>query len=272
MLRVLERGRNGRSSSSRRRRFRVVIATVFVLVAATGCDLKSVPEAGFPDPITVQGRRVMDLWKGAWVAAAVIGFLVWGLIIWSVFRYRKRGDRLPPQVRYNLPIEVLYTVLPAILVGTLFYFTAVDEAYEDKLPKPDLVVGVVGFQWNWQFNYYNENVQVTGQPGAPAVLVLPTHETIRFIESSPDVIHAFWVPEFLFKRDVIPGRYNQFSLEITKEGTYTGHCAEFCGVDHDRMDFILKAVSPAEFNAFVASSVHTPVPPNRVTGIPGGTS
>jgi cytochrome c oxidase subunit 2 len=226
-----------------------------LLVGATGCSADWIPNFGFPDPITDQGEWVLTIWKGSTLAALAIGVVVWGLILISVVAFRKRSEGLPRQVRYNLPIEILYTVLPIIVIAVLFYYTAIVEYREDKLSaNPDLTVGVVGFQWNWQFNYVGKGVQVTGRPGEPAKLVLPVGEKIRFVETSPDVIHAFWVPSFLFKRDVIPGRDNQFELTIRRPGTYIGRCSEFCGVDHDRMDFFLQVLDRQQFDAWLAKA------------------
>ena len=151
--------------------------------------------------------------------------MVWGGILWAVIFHRKRGDQLPQQVRYNLPIEILYTVLPFIMVGVIFYFTARDENYITKLPHPAVVVDVTGFQWSWQFQYPHYHVTPPGgptsvvtengamwNPGAATQnlpqLVIPENEPVQFNLTSIDVIHAFWVVPFEFKRDVIPGSPN----------------------------------------------------------------
>jgi len=229
---------------------------VVVAVLTSGCKLSTF---GLPHPITPQGERVASIWTGSWIAAFAVGAGVWGLIFVAVVRFRKRSDELPSQVRYNLPVEVLYTVVPFIIVAALFYFTARDESYLDRTTAhPAVTIGVIGFRWNWQFRYIDANDpnkvvgQVTGRPGEPAQLVLPTDRSIRFIETSPDVIHSFWVPEFLFKRDVVPGRTNQFEIsKITRTGTFVGRCAELCGTDHDRMNFQVKVVPPAEYDAML---------------------
>lgn len=248
---------------TRRRTLRLAGLAAVLLPALSGCafdrnNFSWVPRFGWPSGVTAQSPRILALWQGSAIAALIIGFFVWGLIFFACFAFRKRGDKLPRQVRYNLPIEVLYTVVPFAIIGVLFYYTAIDESYEDKLTAhPDVTVGVVGFQWNWQFNYVdadnnpNNDVQVTGRPGAPPVLVLPTNRTIRFIETSPDVIHSFFVPAFLFKRDVIPGRHNEFELTITKPGSFVGRCAELCGTYHDQMNFQVRAVSPAAYAQFM---------------------
>jgi len=236
---------------------RLAVAAVSAGLLTTGCTARGVYESslslGFPHPITDQGKRMYDVWLGSVAAAAVVGLVVWGLIFFAVVRYRKTSEDLPRQVRYNLPIEVLYTAVPFVIIAVLFFYTARDETYVDKLSKnPDVTIGVVGFRWNWQFNYVADKVQVTGQLDRPVELVLPVDRSIRFVETSPDVIHSFWVPKFLFKRDVVPGRENSFEVTIRTPGTYIGRCAEFCGEKHSRMNFQLRVVSGPEYDAYIA--------------------
>lgn len=237
-----------------------VISGAFLLATVTACEL---PSFGFPKGITPQAKRIYNLWSGSVIAALTVGAGVWALIFWASFAYRKKTDELPRQIRYNLPIEILYTVVPFVIVGGLFYYTARDESKLDQKPKADMTVQVVGFRWNWSFGYIEKGsdgkdvirAQVTGRPGQPAVLVLPTNRSILFKETSQDVVHSFWIIEFNFKRDVIPGRVNEFEIsKITKTGTFVGRCAELCGVDHDRMNFILKVVPDKVFDQYRASN------------------
>jgi cytochrome c oxidase subunit 2 len=229
-----------------------VIATLGLLLLS-GCSLADGPSFGIPKPVTKQTVDVYKLWSGSWIAAFVIGGMVWALILWSCWRYRRRTDELPRQVRMNLPIEILYTVLPVVVIATLFYYTAIIEDREDQLTaRPAVVVNVVAYQWNWQFNYVNEGLSVSGTPGVLPELVLPIDRSVRFVLNSTDVQHSFWVPAFLFKRDVVPGRNNQFEITITKPGVYRGRCAEFCGVDHDRMLFTVRALPQAEYDKFIS--------------------
>jgi cytochrome c oxidase subunit 2 len=222
---------------------------------------------GIPAPITDQAKNIEDIWLGSTVAALAVGVFVWGLIFYAVLRYRKNSDELPRQVRYNLPIEVLYTAVPFVIIAVLFYYTAVSENFvNESKGKPDVVVNIVGFQWNWQFAYPDEGVRTVGSLQQPATLVLPTDKRIRFVETSPDVIHSWWVPEFLFKRDVIPGRHNSFEVTIRKEGTFIGRCTEFCGEKHSRMSFNVEVVSPDEFTAYLARLKQNPdavLPPGQ---------
>ncbi|MDQ1696707.1 MAG: cytochrome c oxidase subunit [Frankiaceae bacterium] len=192
------------------------------------------------------------------ITAGFVGVFVIGLILVSALAFRRRGDELPRQVRYNLPIEVLYTVVPMIIVAVLFYFTAIRENDEDKFSvHPDLSINVVGFQWAWQFNYLDDGLAVTGRPGEYPELVLPVDKTVRFYETSPDVIHAFWVIPFLFKRDVVPGRTNSFEVHLNHIGDFKGKCTEYCGTNHDRMLFTVRVVSQADYDAWLQQTKAT---------------
>ena len=125
-----------------------------MLLALTGCTNDTFTRLGFPNPITTQGKITLSLWQGSWIAGLAVGAVVWGLILWAVVFHRQRGDKLPPQVRYNMPIEILYTIVPFILIAVLFYYTAKDENTIDSLSaKPAVTVDVTGFQWSWSFDY-----------------------------------------------------------------------------------------------------------------------
>ncbi|MFF4228233.1 cytochrome c oxidase subunit II [Streptomyces sp. NPDC001820] len=281
---------NGSDRSSRRpmrRKLLQVLTAGVVLATASGCTYKDFPRLGMPTPVTEEAPRILSLWQGSWAAALVTGVLVWGLIIWSIVFHRRSRTKVevPPQTRYNMPIEALYTVVPLIIVSVLFYFTARDETKILALSKPAHTVNVVGYQWSWGYNYV-ENVEgsegdaktnkelnaipdkfradfpanaggvwdagipgtrnpQTGNPGP--TLWLPKGEKVRFILTSRDVIHSFWVVPFLFKQDVIPGHTNVFEVTPSQEGTFLGKCAELCGVDHSRMLFNVKVVSPERY-------------------------
>jgi cytochrome c oxidase subunit 2 len=247
-----------RGSGSRRRANAVRGGALAVmLLALSGCSANNdFTRFGFPNPVTEQGKIVVSLWQGSWIAGMLVGAVVWGMIVWAVIFHRKRGDKLPPQVRYNMPIEILYTVVPFVLIAVLFYYTAKDENKINEMPaKPAVTVQVTGFQWSWEFKYPQYGVINDGYmwgEGPLPVLVIPTDETVQFDLISPDVIHSFWVPEFLFKRDVIPGHPNHFSIKATRTGSFTGHCSELCGLYHSRMLFTLKIVTPAQFKTWIA--------------------
>lgn len=236
---------------------RLGLSLGLVLVTASACSSEDLPRLGLPTPASEEGERILSLWQGSWIAALTVGAVVWGLMIWSVIFYRQRSDELPAQTRYNLPIEVLYTAVPFIIISVLFFFTARDEAKlvgPDTIPDdPDQTINVVGRQWSWSFNYLDHDVWDAGTPGSPPTLVLPVDQTTGFQLTSPDVIHSFWVPAFIFKMDVMPGRVNEFALTPNREGVFAGKCAELCGVDHSRMLFTVEIVSAEEYEQHMAN-------------------
>lgn len=252
----------GRAMRGRSRGRRVAASALGLLslLVLTGCAQETTDQwkrLGLPEQATDRTPYVLDLWLGAWIAAFVIGGFTWALIGWACVRYRRRSDaELPVQIRYNAPIEALYTVAPVIVVAVLFFFTV--ETQDDQLASvanPDHQVLVSAEQWSWTFNYLEEsgaggeNVYDTGTPAQEPELWLVEDETVTFELSSPDVIHSFWVPSFYFKLDVIPGVRNSFSLTPTKAGTFQGRCAELCGYQHSRMLFKVVVVSRADFDA-----------------------
>ncbi|ARH90849.1 MULTISPECIES: cytochrome c oxidase subunit II [Streptomyces] len=226
-------------------------------------------------------------WAAALATGVLVwGLIIWSVIF---HRRSRTKVEVPAQTRYNMPIEALYTIVPFIIIAVLFYFTARDESALLKTSKkPDHVVNVVGFQWSWAFNYLEnvdgnksttninssalsaipdkwkktapagaDGVYDTGTPGERnpqtgnpgPTLWLPKGETVQFVLTSRDVIHSFWVVPFLMKQDVIPGHTNVFEVTPNKEGTFMGKCAELCGVDHSRMLFNVKVVSPERYRA-----------------------
>jgi cytochrome c oxidase subunit 2 len=227
-----------------------VLGPLLVLLVLSGCASEDLPTFGMPARgVTDAAPRILSLWQGSWIAALATGALVWGLILWSVAFHRKRrgDDSLPPQVRYNLPVEVLYTLIPFVMIAVFFFFTARDESAVRALSpdsEVDHTIEVVGVQWSWQFNYLDEGVSTIGTPANPPTLYLPQGERVRFELNSNDVIHSFWVPAFLYKMDVLPGRTNMFEVTPEKLGTYVGKCAELCGEDHSRMLFNVEIVEP----------------------------
>ncbi|HET6152261.1 MAG TPA: cytochrome c oxidase subunit II [Marmoricola sp.] len=236
----------------------------------SGCsvdDHSQIKRLAMPIPATKEAQHVFDLWAWTWLAAMATGVIVWGLMFYAVIKFRRKSEtEIPVQTRYNLPIEIFYTVAPVMMVIVFFFFTI--HAQDDVLHAPkDLVkanaeahsnVLVVGQQWSWTFNYTkgssvvaNEPVWEGGTPDHIPTLWLVKDESVSFDLYSPDVIHSFWVPVFLFKMDVVPGRakFNHFTFTPDRYGTFDGRCAELCGVYHSRMLFNVKVVDQADFDA-----------------------
>jgi cytochrome c oxidase subunit 2 len=190
-------------------------------------------------------------------AAIGVGALVNILIIYAAVAYRKRkrdGDELPKQTRYHVPLEVTYTLIPLFIVIWLFVYTFGTEERVDRVAKnPAVVVNVTGFQWQWRFDYALSGVSVVGTPDRPPTMVLPVGQIVEIDLVAQDVIHSFFVPDFLFKRDAVPGMRNRFDITIPKPGVFRGECAEYCGLNHGDMTFYVRAVTPQEFQAWLAS-------------------
>lgn len=275
-------------TSNWRRRLITSAVAASALIALSGCTAQEkrgyLP--GFEDgPVTNQTDRITHLWVGSWVAALVIGIITWALMIWCVIVYRRRkGDNtLPVQTRYHVPLELMYTAVPLILIGGLYFFSVRDTAeVRDVSHKADITVEVIGKQWSWDFNYLDNDgpldidggAYVTGQqvdnvsalhqpltdsagdivPGTDATLptlVLPVNKVVQFNVESRDVIHSFWIPAFLDKMDMVPGRHNVWQVTPTRVGTYAGKCAELCGEHHSGMLFNVKVVTEDEYEAFL---------------------
>ncbi len=267
------------------------IASVLALcsLALTGCSTAQWERNlrfGWPTGVTKQGEKARVLWTWTGVTALALGIVVWGLIFWCCVRYKKRSDELPRQTKYNFAVEMVCFTFPFIILAGLFYRTVIVEDDENHLSKnPDVLVQVDAFKWNWEFEYKQYRVDGAKQPttelqtGSPTganaqylntvgnstlipVLVIPVNRTVQFIEHSEDVIHSFWVPEFLFKRDVIPydtgndndnTHDNRFQITATKTGSYVGRCAELCGIYHSQMNFEVRVVPVNTFNRYLAA-------------------
>jgi cytochrome c oxidase subunit 2 len=251
----------------------VPLSAVAVLLGACS-DETEAGRLAVPEPASRQSQLMLDLWQGAWIAAIVTGVIVWGLIFYAVVKFRRRSDdEIPIQTRYNLPLEIFYTLAPVVMVIVFFNHTVKtqnDMLEDDRVP--DVIVEVTGQQWQWTFNHglgeldnaadddraddeyaYDEYAYVIGTGNNIPTLVLPVDSRIRFNLHSPDVIHDFGVPAFGIKMDVIPGRVNHYVVDTTREGFFAGKCYELCGTYHSRMLFNVDVVSAEEYQDHLAS-------------------
>jgi cytochrome c oxidase subunit 2 len=234
-------------------------AATLLLASCSTAEQDSIKRLAQPEGATDRTDGIHSLWMGSWLAAMIVGVLVWGLIGYACVKFRRRrDDEIPVQTRYNLPIEILYTVAPVVMVLVFFFFTVTVQndvlASASESGKADHTVTVVGQQWSWTFNYDKDDaldgsttVYDAGTTADKPTLYLPVNKSVEIKLRSPDVIHSFWVPSFLFKMDVVPGRDNHFSFTPTREGTFVGRCAELCGVYHSRMLFDVKVVGEADY-------------------------
>ena len=240
---------------------------LLVVPLTTGCSVEEVLRFGWPEGVTPQAESMRQLWTWSAVAALVVGAVTWGAMFWAVIFHRKRkgDDSLPRQTQYNLPLEITFTVIPTIIVAVLFAGTVAVQNYVDTDgAEPDVRVDVTAIQWNWEFEYPDATtpdgrpVSTLGTSDTIPLLVLPTNRRIEFTQVSNDVIHSFFVPEFLFKRDVFPmpetnDQDNVWQIDsIDREGAFVGRCAELCGTYHAMMNFEVRAISPELFDQWLA--------------------
>jgi cytochrome c oxidase subunit 2 len=254
----------------------VLVVALLVAAVALGFDIAGIGQ-GFvtglypPQAVTEQGARVRDLYTIVFLIAVVIFFVVEGLIIWSVIRYRRKpgDDTLPPQTHGNNLAETIWTVVPSLIVIFLFVVSwqtlnVVDTTAAD----PQTRIRAVAGQFQWQFDYLSDDgetvlytqVLATGDGGG---MYVPAGRDVQLTLASQDVIHAFYVPQFLFKRDVVPGRVNRFDFKVDANmagplpngQTFRGQCAELCGTGHRIMLFEVHALSPADFDTWLADRI-----------------
>ncbi|WP_040768753.1 cytochrome c oxidase subunit II [Tsukamurella sp. 1534] len=309
-------------ATSWRKRLVLAAGLVAGMFALAGCSADEVMRFGWPEGVTPEARDMTTLWSWSVVAALIMGVLVWGLTFWTITFHRRKADSpdFPRQTAYNVPLELLYTAVPFLIIAVLFYFTVIVQTKVEKLEdNPDVTIDVTAFQWNWRFAYrevtladgtkvslerpnpygqqpdiakLNEeaakekeetgeiehqpergpnhgrfqeirdylkfsSVEVQGSTAEIPVLVLPTGARVQFDLASADVVHSFYVPQFAFKRDVMPNpkenhSQNKFQIsEIEREGAFVGRCAEMCGDYHSMMNFEIRAVSPDKFSQYV---------------------
>jgi cytochrome c oxidase subunit II len=202
--------------------------------------------------ISPQGQDVHQLYIVILILAAPVFVGVEAALLWCVFRYRKRDDTPARQTVGGSRALGVFFVIPAVIIAVLFPFGETTLLSIERRETPQVVIRAEGFQWEWTFLYLNEGIFVSGKTLVrPAVMVLPVDEPVRIQLTSRDVIHSFFVPDLLFKRDAIPGRTSSFTFTPTELGTFPAQCAEFCGLWHSRMTFELKVVSPTDYQAFI---------------------
>ncbi|MFJ2552999.1 cytochrome c oxidase subunit II [Microbacterium sp. NPDC087591] len=260
--------------SKRRLRWAALPVGVVAAVVLAGCTTTELngylPGFVEGEPATTnQTERVSSLWVNSWIVLLAVGVITWGLMAWAAIAYRRRKGQtgLPVQMRYNMPIEIFYTIVPLILVLGMFFFTARDQSeIEAKWDDPDVEITAIAKQWAWDFQYDADTDEDTvwtmgiqAQPDKDGnidqaqlpTLVLPVDEKVTINLQSRDVIHSFWIIDFLYKKDMYIGKDNSWSFIPTRVGEYAGKCAELCGEYHSMMLFNVKVVEQDEYDAYL---------------------
>jgi len=240
----------------------VSLVILFTLITATSAFADA---SGQPGGITKEAEDMHQLYLLVLAMALVVFVIVEAALVFVILRYRKKSDQLPEQTHGNNVLEVVWTSIPIIIVLILFVFSFVTLTKVDKEAKPEnLTVDVQGFQFQWQFTYRQNDLGPGSDPKATGevvilgtgkdepTLVIPVNEPVEFRLHSNDVIHSFYVRDFLYKLDVVPGRDNSFKVTAKEIGTFDGQCAELCGINHSLMRFHLKVVERADFDKFIA--------------------
>jgi len=305
-----------RTRSRRSRAVALTIALGTLAMTLSGCSWKEALGLGWPKGITPEAHTAREFWVYSVIAAFAVGAIVYALLFWtSAFHRKKKGQtELPRQFGYNMPLELVLTVIPFVIISVLFYFTVVvQQKFLHKEPNPEVVVDVTAFQWNWKFGYQKvdftdgtfkfdgadperkaamvskpegkdahgeervgavrglnpedrtylnfDKVETLGTSNEIPILVLPAGKRIEFQLASADVIHSFWVPEFLFKRDVMPepvANHSDYIFQIeqiNETGAFVGRCAEMCGTYHSMMNFEVRVVSANDFKAYLEQRI-----------------
>jgi cytochrome c oxidase subunit 2 len=277
---------------ARRRRPLARTAVAGALLAGAVPVLAACGNMGLPDSATTQGDEVVSLWQVFLTLAIIVAGLIWLLVTFTIVASLRRrrqqraagrddshdgevvavagvegngGERgrahIPEQVQYRTKLELLFVAMPIVLVFVLLGLTfRVDALLTETTEQPELVVEVTGFQWQWQFHYPELGITISGDPEDRPVLWLPVGRTIRFKLLADDVIHSFWVPDFLQKRDMIPGVVNEIELTVDQTGRWTGRCAEYCGLNHWQMWFEVRAVPGDQFDTWAIVTARQPQP------------
>ncbi len=192
-------------------------------------------------------------WYVFMAAGTFVGLYVYACILWCVFRYRRRANHEPQQFKKNTPLELLYLALPILMVVGLFGVTyAIEMPVDRVVAQPANRIAVTAFRWSWDFAYPG-GIQTYGTPATPPTLYLPEGQTTEIDLRSADVTHSFWVPAFLFKRDAIPGMTNVFDVTPIRTGRFLGRCAQYCGLEHALMTFVVRVVPRSSYDRFIAS-------------------
>ncbi len=232
----------------RRRRLGAAALVGTGAIALTGCQL---PSFGFYKGATTQAQSTFHLWQGFFVAGLIVGGFVLLLILWAIFRYRRHSDDIPRQSQYHTVVEVLYTVVPILIVIGLFVATVIVENTVTAVsPDADATIHVYAFQWGWEFKYPN-GVQVIGQTTDAPTMVVPTGQSVHIYLRSYDVLHGFYVPEFNFSRYASPGYWTDFQFNVIHNGVYRGQCTQLCGLYHSLMFFNVRSVSPSAYQTWL---------------------
>ncbi len=258
-----------------RRSVGALLATTLLLVCSTAfADYTLNMRPG----VTEVSNRVYDLHNLSMLICTGIGIVVYGLMVYSIFRHRKSKGAKAATFHESTTVEVIWTIIPFVILIAIAAPATYTLIYMEDTSDPDLTVKVTGYQWYWTYEYVHDDIKLTSRITTPYEekynivpkdanylldvdnrLVLPIGQKIRFLITSKDVIHSWWMPDFGIKKDAIPGFARDSWTKIDKPGVYRGQCAELCGADHGFMPIVVEAVTEEEFNQWKAKQTNVAV-------------
>ena len=231
--------------------------------------LPKTTQMGLMEPASSRMERIVDFHDNLvlWIITAIVLFVT-ALLFWVIFRYNRKANPTPSKTTHNVLIEVLWTAVPVLILIIIAIPSFKMLYYLERVEDPEMTVKVTGYQWYWGYEYVDhDNIsflsymipedEIDESKGQVRLLstdnpvVLPINTNIRFIVTAADVIHAFTIPSFGFKKDAVPGRLNETWVNIDKPGTYFGQCSEICGTNHAYMPIEIKAVTKEEFEEWL---------------------
>ena len=242
------------------------------LLASAGAAL-ALPynwQTGFQPAVTPVMQRIEEFHYFVLVIITLVTLFVLALLVWIIVRYNQRANPVPSKVSHNTLLEVIWTIVPVVILVVIAIPSFKLLYYEAEIPPSDVTIKAIGKQWYWTYEYQtngdfqfdslglsDDKAKAAGEPrllGVDNVVVVPVNKVIRIVTNGADVIHSWAVPQFGVKMDAVPGRLNQTWFKATETGTFYGQCSELCGAHHAFMPIEVKVVSEADFEAWAAAA------------------
>jgi len=254
---------------------RWLVALPLAGIAAAQAEAAPRWQLNMPYGVTPISRETYDLHMLILWICVVIGVIVFGAMIYALVSFRKSKGAVAARWSHSMTAEVIWITVPTLIVIYMAYVATPTLIKIEDTRNADMTIRITGYQWQWEYEYLGENVSffskldaasnVARQRGSgidpwtvdnyllevDERLVVPTNTRIRYLLTSSDVLHAWWVPDLAVKRDAIPGRMNEGWFKILEPGVYRGQCAELCGKDHGFMPVVVEALEPEDFQAWL---------------------
>jgi cytochrome c oxidase subunit 2 len=241
-----------------------IIAVGGFSVVAASCATNAPQDTW--QPKGPNAKLIDDLQQPVFAVAGIIGLIVAVAVIYTMIKYRDRGQPIPEQTHGKPALEITLTIIPALILAVVSVFTFGAIFKLAKTDDTEMIINVTGQQWWWEYDYPVQNEFGITQPIiSSGQLVMPVGTKVLLRETSRDVIHSYWIPALNGKRDAVPGRIHTLRLEADKPGIYAGQCTEFCGLSHANMRMEAVALSKEDFAKWVANQQAPYVAPAKDT-------